>query len=106
MLLPFNCPCMDDADDGDIHLITRSDVAALPNTCVSACPAEETAYVECRGGGYFLATGGQSCDDACASAGGCDLAAITFAAWSGGMQACPRLPGRQLRRVGRLYQPG
>ena len=84
-----DCQCMEDMEDGDIRLITRSDVAVLPDACVSACPAEETAYVECRGGGYFLATGGQSCDDACASAGGCDLAAITFAAWS--VEACKRV---------------
>ena len=99
-----DCQCMEDADDGDIHLITSSAVAALPNTCVSACPAEEAAFEDCLskqgrldddyfadddddedydgGGGYFLAVGGRSCDDACASAGGCDLAAITAAAAS------------------------
>ena len=95
-----DCQCMEDADDGNIHLITRSDVVSLPNTCVSACPAEEAAFESCvskqgrlddeyfgdddcgGGGDYFLATGGQSCDDACASSGGCDLAAITAAAAS------------------------
>ncbi len=94
-----DCQCMEDTEDDDIHLITRSDVAALPNTCVSACPAEEAAFENCLGwqgrldddyfvrdGGYFLATGGQSCDAACASAGGCDLAAITAAAAS--LEAC------------------
>ena len=95
-----DCQCMEDADDGDIHLITSSAVASLPNTCVSACPAEEAAFEDCLskqgrlddeyfgdddcggGGDYFLANGGQSCDDACASSGGCDLAAITAAAAS------------------------
>jgi hypothetical protein len=42
-----DCQCMEDADDGDIHLITSSAVAALPNTCVSACPAEEAAFEDC-----------------------------------------------------------
>ena len=101
-----DCQCMEDTDDGDIHLITRSDVAALPNTCASACPAEEASFQTCLsmqwplnddyfadddddsggGGGYFLANGLQSCDDACASAGGCNLEAITAAASS--LEAC------------------
>ena len=42
-----DCQCMEDTDDGDIHTITRSDVASLPNACVSACPAEEAAFVDC-----------------------------------------------------------
>ncbi len=42
-----DCQCMEDAENGDIHLITSSDVAALPNTCVSACPAEEAAFEDC-----------------------------------------------------------
>jgi len=42
-----DCQCMEDADDGDIHLITSSAVASLPNTCVSACPAEEAAFQTC-----------------------------------------------------------
>ena len=42
-----DCQCMDDADDGDIHLITRSDVASLPDVCISACPAEEAAFEDC-----------------------------------------------------------
>ncbi len=42
-----DCQCMEDADDGDIHLITRSDVASLPNVCISACPAEEAAFEDC-----------------------------------------------------------
>ena len=41
-----DCQCMEAIDDGDIHLITSSAVAALPNACVSACPAEETAAFE------------------------------------------------------------
>ena len=100
-----DCQCMEDRDDGNIHLITSSAVASLPNTCVSACPAEEAAFQTCismqwpidddyfadddDGGGYFLANGGQSCDDACASSGGCDLSAITAAAAS--MEACKRV---------------
>jgi len=129
---------MEDADDGDIHLITSSAVASLPNTCVSACPAEEAAFQTCLsmqwplvddyfgggddddddgGSGYFLATGGQSCDDACASAGGCDLAAITAAAAS--MEACESViddlgisydmstgPGTSGDSSGCTYHPG
>ena len=41
-----DCQCMEDTHDGDIHLIT-SDVAALPNTCASPCPAEEAAFEDC-----------------------------------------------------------
>jgi len=42
-----DCQCMEDTDDSEIQLLTRGDVASLPNTCVSACPAEETAFVDC-----------------------------------------------------------
>ena len=41
------CECMDSTEDSDIHLITSITVAALPNECVSACPAQETAFEEC-----------------------------------------------------------
>ena len=132
------CQCMEDTGDDDIHSITRSDVASLPDACVSACPAEEAAFEDCvsrqwfldddyfaddddddgdGGGGYFLATGGQSCDNACASAGGCDLSAITAAAAS--MEACESViddlgisygmstgPGTSSDSSGCTYHPG
>ena len=41
------CRCMEDTDDDDIHSITRSDVASLPDACVAACPAEEAAFEDC-----------------------------------------------------------
>ena len=39
-----DCQCMEDSFDDDIHLITGSSIATLPNECVSACPAEEAAF--------------------------------------------------------------
>ena len=42
-----DCQCMEDTDDDDIHSITRSDVASLPDACVAACPAEEAAFEDC-----------------------------------------------------------
>ena len=58
-----DCQCMEDMEDGDIHLITSSAVASLPTECVSACPAEEAAFEDCLSqqgslddDGSFLAT--------------------------------------------------
>ena len=42
-----DCQCMEDSFDDDIHLITGSSIATLPNECVSACPAEEAAFQDC-----------------------------------------------------------
>ena len=42
-----DCQCMEDTDNDDIHLITGSSIATLPNECVSACPAEEAAFQDC-----------------------------------------------------------
>ena len=46
-----DCQCMEDTHDGDIHLITRSDIASLPNACSApTCPGQ----MEC-GFGYACA---------------------------------------------------
>ena len=42
-----DCQCMEDTEDSDIQLLTRSDVASLPDVCISACPAEEAAFEDC-----------------------------------------------------------
>jgi len=40
---------MEDTEDSDIQLLTRSDVASLPDVCISACPAETAAFEDCLG---------------------------------------------------------
>ena len=42
-----DCRCMEDQGDEDIHLVTSSDIAALPDRCVGPCPDEEEAYHTC-----------------------------------------------------------
>ena len=42
-----DCQCMEDQGDGDIHLMTAADIAALPDRCVGPCPDEEEAYHTC-----------------------------------------------------------
>ena len=42
-----DCQCMEDTEDSDIQMLTRSDVASLPDVCISACPAEEAAFEDC-----------------------------------------------------------
>ena len=42
-----DCQCMEDQGDEDIHLVTSSDIAALPDRCVGPCPDEEAAYHTC-----------------------------------------------------------
>jgi len=42
-----SCECMEDQGDDDIHLITSTHIAALPEACVGPCPDEENAYSTC-----------------------------------------------------------